>query len=309
MIQSKQGKFSLKINLNHVVRLGLGLLFLQSNVFAASNIVISRPKKQYVEYDSYFKTSRMNSLSTKIKKDEKPWGLGFHLGSKTDISTPQNDRTYDQTLSLSGVYKIREKDSIGIQSGLSYYSVDNTITKEEGNPKWDDLSVSYSGDLREIRKIKFSHSVSTFAPTSYDSQYEGIKSGLSYGISASHNIYFLNIGHNLSANYTWHTFDYSPTTGRLNSPWTNSYTLSLGAPYRVNKQFSLGVSENISNRSSFDNDYFLVTSTLLYGSWSFDKLKVSLNYVVGSYDENKTFRYFYVNEWEQKVSLGLSYDL
>jgi hypothetical protein len=286
------------------------LVILGSSVgFSQSLVQKARPKRQHIENDSYFKTSRMNSLSTKINKEENPWGLSFYASSGTDVSKQQPDRTYNQTLSTSAAYKLTKTQSIGLQMGVSYYAVDNNIPKEEGNPVWDDLSLSWSHDLGEINNLKLSHSVSTFAPTSYDSQFEGIKTGLSYSVGASHKFYFIYFNHGLSANYTQHTYDYSPTTNRKNSAWSNAYTFSVGAPYKINKDASIGISQNIANRSTFDNNYILITSTLLYGGYKIGKAKVSLNYLVGSYDENKTMRFFYVNEWEQKVTLGVSYEI
>ncbi len=285
------------------------LMLLPIIVEAQSNIVRSRPKKQYMENDTYFKSQQLTSLTTKIEKEEKPWGFGFHFSSGTDISKTHTDRIYNQSLSVSGAYKINEKFGLGLQSGVSYFAEDNNIPKEDGNPKWDDLSLSLSQSFGEYHKIKFSQSVSTFAPISYDSQYEGIKTGLSYSLGASHDLYFLSVGHSLSASYTLFSTEFSPTTGRLNSPWSNSYTLSIGLPYKLNKQFSVGISESGSTRSAFDNDYFLTTSTLIYGSMKLGKFRMSLNYLIGSYDENLSIRYFYVNEWQQKISAGLSYEI
>ncbi len=286
------------------------VLFLGSSVgFSQSLIQKARPKRQYIENDSYFKTSRMNSLSTKITKEENPWGLSFYASSGADFSKEQSDRTYNQTLSMSAAYKLTKTQSIGLQMGASYYAVDNNIPKEEGNPVWDDMSLSWSHDLGEFSNVKLNHSVSTFAPTSYDSQFEGIKTGASYSIGASHKFYFIQFSHGLSAAYTQHTYDYSPTTNKKNSAWSNAYTFSVGAPYKINKDASVGISENIANRSAFDGNYVLVTSTLIYGGYKIGKAKVSLNYLVGSYDENKTMRFFYVNEWEQKATLGVSYEI
>lgn len=315
MIYSASPRSTKKLE-KYALGVGAVLLVLMSSAVtkADSNSVKIKSKRQYVENDDYFKASRLNSLSTKLKKEEKPWGVGFHMASGTNISTTEGDRIYDQTLSLSGAWKLKEKLSLGLQSSLSYYSVGNNIPKEEGNPKWDDLSLSLSNEMPDVviprlAPIKLAHSVSGFAPTSYDSQYEGIKTGLSYGVNAAHPFFFLDIGHNLALNYTAHSFGYSPTTGRQNSAWTNSYTFTVGASHKFDKRVKIGISENISNRSSFDNDYFLTTSTLVYGSWIVNQVKLSLNYLVGNYDKNDTVRYFYVNDWEQKISLGLSYDL
>lgn len=287
----------------------VALLLGSSAGYSQSVIQKARPKRQYIENDSYFKTSRMNSLSSKITKEETPFGLSFYASSGTDFSKEQTDRTYNQTLSLSGAYKLTKTQSLGLQMGVSYYAVDNNIPKEEGNPVWDDLSLSWSHDLGEINNVKLSQNVSTFAPTSYDSQFEGIKTGLSYSLGASHKFYFIQFNHGLSAAYTQHTYDYSPTTNKKNSAWSNAYTFSVGVPYKISKDASIGISQNVANRSAFDGNYTLVTSTLIYGGYKIGKAKVSLNYLVGSYDENKTMRFFYVNEWEQKVTLGVSYEI
>ena len=117
---------------------------------AQSNLIKSRPKKQYIENDTYFKSQQLTSLNAKIGKEEKPWGFGFHFSSGTDISKTHTDRTYNQSLSVSGAYKINDKFGIGLQTGVSYYAEDNNIPKEEGNPKWDDVSLSLSQSLGEF---------------------------------------------------------------------------------------------------------------------------------------------------------------
>lgn len=285
------------------------MLLVSSNGWTQSKINKMRTKRQYMENDNYFKSSRMDSLSMKLKKEEKPWGVGLHFSSGTNLSNSHNDRVYTQKLSMSGAYKFDDRFSLGLQSELSYYAQDNNIPKEEGNPKWDDVCLSGNHILGEYQNVKFDHGASIFAPTSYDTQYEGIKTGLGYGLSANHEFYIIRLEHKLSVNYTVHSFEYSPTTRRRNSPWTNSYNFNIGIPYKINQQFLIGLSEKVESRSSFDNDYFLVSSTLVYGSMSWKKAKVSLNYIIGSYDQNDSIRYFYVNDWQQKISLGLSYEI
>lgn len=293
------------------LKVGLGVLFclFAQASFSQSEIKKSKSKRQYMDSDSYFKSARMTKLSTKVIKEEKPWGFGLYASTGTDLAKKAEERNYNQSLSFSGGYKISKTQSLGTQLGVSYYSVGNTIPKEEGNPAWDDLSLSWGQDLGEYNNGKFSHGVSTFAPTSYDSQFEGIKTGLSWGLTASHSFYVVKFSHSLNVSYTQHTFDYSPTTNKKNTPWSNSYNFRVGVPYKVNKNISLGASQSFSNRSAFDNDYYMGTSTLIYGGFSINEVNVSLNYLIGNYDENKTLRYFYVNEWEQKISVGVSYDI
>jgi hypothetical protein len=304
-------KIITKKSISHLWTAGIAFFVLVggANSLAQQQTSKIKTKRQYIENDSYFKTSRMNSVTAKMSKEEKPWGIGLHMSSGADLADADGDRQYTHGISFSGAYEIDKTKSVGVGSGVSYYSISNNIPKEEGNPKWDDISLSLSHSLGEINNLKLSHSVSTFAPTSYDSQYEGIKTGLSYGLSLAHQLYFIKFGHNLSVNYTQHEFDYSPTTNRKNSPWSNSYTVSVSSSYKFNKSFSLGASQNASNRSAFDNQYILVTSTLLYAGWNVGGVKISANYKVGSYDDNDSIRFFYVNEWKQSVNVGLSYDL
>ncbi len=289
--------------------ISFSLLFCSQVMGAESNMTKARTKRQYIETDTYFKSSQLLLLNTKIKKDEKPWGVSFDLSTGTDIAKSEGDRVYNQAFGINGAYKLNDKFGIGLQTGLKYFAVDGNLPKEEGNPHWEDISISLSQELGIFKKIKLSHSVSTFAPTSYDSQYEGIKTGLSYDVSAMHEIYFLHVRHMISANYTMYSFEYSPTTGRRNSVWSNNYEIKVGLPFKIDKFATIGISENGSVRSAFDNEYFLTTSTLLYGEVKSGKLRMSLNYLIGSYDENQSIRYFYVNEWQQKISAGLSYEI
>ncbi|GEM_PF-4544413 len=310
MIISRRSFFLTKARLAQLrMWLAAMLFLLGASGYAQSIVKKIKPKRQYIENDNYFKTSRMSSLSAKISKDENPWGLSLYASSGADMAQEPADRTYDQTLSMSVAYKLNKTQSIGTQMGVSYYAIGNNIPKEEGNPRWDDISLGWSQDLGEINNLKLSHSVGAFAPTSYDSQFEGIKTGLSYSLGASHKFYFINFSHGLSAAYTQHTYDYSPTTNRKNSAWSNSYTFSVGIPYKINKDFGVGISQNVANRSAFDNEYILVTSTLIYAGVKLGKANISLNYLMGSYDENQTMRFFYVNEWKQKVNLGVSYEI
>jgi hypothetical protein len=251
--------------------------------------------------DSYMRTHQ------KIPKS--PWSASFEYFGKADLANTAEERTFSHNIETSLSFRQNDQISWGTSLGANYYSLGNTIVKEEGNPALSDWALSVSQNLYREGTLNLFHSLGLTLPTSFDSQYEGISGTLGYGVSLTHPILWLKVGHSVSLDYIQHTYDYSPTTAKLNNPWGGGYSLNLNLPWKITRSISTGLSETLSQHTNLSGEFRFRSSTHLHGSYSFKQLSLNLSYLIGSYDENQSMRFSDRDEWHQKVSFGLSYGI
>lgn len=255
-----------------------------------------------------------NSLTSKAgavlpRAPQSPWSVGLSYASRANLTEAEDGRTYLHGIDLEIGFQQTERLTWAAQVGGQYYSLGNDVIKEEGNPAANDSTFSGAYSLLKGSSFGLADSVAITLPTSYDTQFEGIRGVLGNMLSFQHQFYLLSFSHQLSLSYIQHTFDYSPTSNKINSAWTGGYLLNVNLPYKLNRFFTLGVDQIVSNQTNMSNEFLFKATTSLFASFSVQKVKFSLGYLVGSYDENESLRFSYRNEWQQKVKFGISYEL
>lgn len=199
---------------------------------------------------------------------------------------------------------------LSLGTGVYYYSIENDIPTESGNPSIEDTDLTLGYSRQISARNTWNLGLTATLPTSEESkfeQYVGL-AGLSNSLNTKINSW-LDLTNELDLVYIANTLEYSPTTNQKNVSTFASYALGVRVALTKALKFSLRTGLKISNYIHSDpEDSTLSTATWSAGlGYTFRSFTVGLSYKNGSYDDQEPLRYFALDQYRQKVGLAVTY--
>lgn len=236
------------------------------------------------------------------------YGLSY-LG-RTDLADQKEKKAYKHELDIGYSRKLNERYSLSFSTGLEASSIDNNVTKKEGNPAVKDLDTEISYSNKElIRQSIIGLAILHSLPTGYESRTEEYKSIIETKalIASKFFDHRMTVSNAVSFSYIFNTYKESPTTLSTNPDHMTKYGLEVA--WALNKSWSIGLRGSAQSVHFIEADNELKTNTAQFITYSRDSFKVSLSNLIGTYDENDSPRLLYLDDTKQVIALGVSFEI
>jgi hypothetical protein len=257
-----------------------------------------------------FILSSSNVFAALAAEYRSPISMSLGYSVSTNL-LKQDAEKYSHYLTLGLSYIEWKPWSLGISTGVAYYSIGSDIPAKNDNPSVDDvdLSIERSFEINSINSLNSSFDW-TF-PTSTESQYEQYN-----GIGVLSNQLVTELGkyfalvNSLELGYIAQTNQFSPTSNEINVSHFAGYMIGLIA--KIGAGFSLSATTGIKASTYTDGTSSLEKSKA--GTWTlglsykYKKFGAGLRFVNGNYDDEGPARYFAQDIYNQKVAGKISYE-
>ncbi len=246
---------------------------------------------------------------TSRAETSKDWKLSAAFSSATDLNQSDNKRPYTNTLDLGFDYDLRKDISASVGTGLVWLADGSNVRNEEGNPAWNDLSLSLGWKTNLFSNSMATLSVSEDLPTGSESRAEQVKSVI--GTEAELDNPFFNkrlvLVNLLNISRLVQTFDSSPNTLESNPDTVTTGRFKLS--YRIASHISIGASASAKSVHFINDENVLRTNTSEFISYAYRNWNFKLSYTLGQYDKNDSYKFLYMDETHRFIKLGVQVEI
>lgn len=275
------------------------------NLFLASLMIVGASSVSFGQNRKLSQEKSNLKLSHKEKKSLKNLGysLSTTLSTSTDVVDERKTIKFTNGLSLSTGYAWSD---FGVVASTSYrfISLNNDIVdKKYSIDGLSDTSISVS--LLELVGISGS------LPTSEESQFEGIKGSIGLGAGYQHELSVTSVSltHSLGYEYVFNTYSFSPISGAATREMSMSYSLgaSLDLFSSSALNFSFGAQTVKLNDGSIEIGSSVNSNVGLGYSYKYQSFNLGISYSSGDFLDDKLQNNWFLNQYQQIVSLRLGY--
>lgn len=263
------------------------------NVFAADSAVQSK-----------------SSANQPQKSKESPLSFGVDYLFIIDQNQSRSVKSSKHSLDLSGSYGFTQSLSAGLGTAVKWNADGNNVKKTEDNPKWEDLEIQLGYKTKTNKDINLGVELIDALPTGYESRTEGVRNTI--GVLGTTGRSFFNKAVNLSAavgaNAIMQTYDYSITTGESNPD--SMYLAKIGLGLKIFSGFSLGASYQLWSFHFINGENNLARNqTSLSAKYNFKNITALASYSFGNYDKSDGYKFLFVDDTRQIISLGVAFEI
>jgi hypothetical protein len=245
-----------------------------------------------------------------LPKKESPFGGGVEYSFKSDQNQITSKKTSKHELGLSGEYSFSEAFKTSAETSVQWQAEGNNVQKKEDNPNWQDLEIGLSYTGQPFQNLKATVAVSDSLPTGYESRTEGVRNtiGLSGNLART---FFANkfvVTGGGSGSYIGQTYDYSITSGESNPD--SFYTGTLAMSYQIIGGLKLGAKYVLWTFHMINGENNLARNqSILSISYSTKMFRSFIGYSVGNYDKSDGYKFLFVDDTRQILSVGVGFEI
>ncbi len=244
------------------------------------------------------------------EKQESPFSFGASYLFASDQNQITSKKSSRHTLGVSAGYAFNKNWNTGVGTNVLWSAEGNNVQKKEDNPRTEDLELSLDYTPNMAPDWKSALAVTDALPTGYESRTEGVRNTI--GAMGSLTRLFFNKKFSLfasgSANFIAQTYDYSITSGESNPD--SLYTGRLGASYKLYDGLSVNVSYSLWTFHFINGENNLARNQTSVGAkYKLVNFSVFTSYSVGNYDKSDGYKFLYVDDMRQMVSIGVSFEI
>lgn len=254
------------------------------------------------------KTSLKNS--EKNKKADGPFSFGLSYLFVQDQNQNRPVKTSKHNFEIFGDYSLSESVQAGLSSTVIWTADGKNVKKTEDNPRWEDLDLqlSYSKELESA--WSYNIAVSDALPTGYESRTEGVRNTIGTQGTISKGVFAkkLNFSATAGASYIWQTYDMSVTTGESNPD--SLYTGKIAASYKLMDSLSMGASYTLWSFHFINGENNLARNQAAASiKYSFKNFVTTASFSLGNYDKSDGYKFLFVDDTRQIISLGVAFEI
>jgi hypothetical protein len=255
-------------------------------------------------------TLQKTIVAKPVAKKESAFGAGANYSMTTDQNQQTSQKTSRQQLALEANYKLTSNLSVELGTAVLWTADGTNVVKKEDNPSWDDLDIGLSYSNQILSNLKYSLGIVDSLPTGYESRTEEVRNTTTAtgGLSSKFFDKKLTLSSNVSGAYIAQTYDYSITNGESNPD--SLFRGNLSMSYKVLEGLSLTAAYSLWSFHMINGENNLARNqTNLTASYSYKNLNGFIKYGVGNYDKSDGYKFLYVEDYRQMVTVGVGFEI